>query len=143
MNDFEEEIFFDPEQQARVEQSIKEKLLSFFKDFNFYCGGPIPSKLVCSSESVNLVLSTPFDPGLKFIYEYVLPTFKKPLAKSTQVEVDWQIELVLKLLAECRSKHIPIDYQAGILMLYFKYCHGFKDVAFYQTWKVKDALMAA
>ena len=104
-----EDIFFDPEQQARLEKSIKEKLVSFFSIFRFYCGGPIPSNLICSNDSLNLVLK------------------------------------VLNLLAACRDSHIPIDYQAGILMLYFKHCHGCKSISFntYQSWQIEDALLAA
>lgn len=140
-----EDIFFDPEQQARLEKSIKEKLVSFFSKYRFYCGGPIPSNLICSNDSLNLVLKVPFDPGIKFIYDYVLPSFKNKLIVPMQMEVDWQIEMVLNLLAACRDSHIPIDYQAGILMLYFKHCHGCKSISFntYQSWQIEDALLAA
>lgn len=139
------EFDFDPEQQAIIERSLKEKLVSFFSKYKFYCGGPIPNKLLRSNDSVNILLNTQFDSGIKFIYEFVLPSFNRRLIKSSQFEVEWDIELVLNLLASCRESYIPIQYQAGILILYFKYCCGAKELSYdvYNNWQINDTLTAA
>lgn len=139
-----QEDFFDPEQEQRLRESVKECILKFFKNKPYYCGGAIPIKSLCSQDNIDLILNTEFDAGIKFCYEKVLANVQRPLIKIKQLETDWQIEFVLQTLADCRKNNIPIIYQAGFVLLYLKFCYGQPEISSkcYSSWKILDAIAA-
>lgn len=145
MEEFEDqEDFFDPEQEQRLRQSVKECIFKFFENKPYYCGGTIPLKSLCSQDNIDLILNTEFDAGIKFCYEQVLAKVRKPLINTRQLETDWQIEFVLRTLSDCRKNHIPIIYQAGFVLLYLKFCYGQPEISskYYSSWKIMDAIAA-
>jgi hypothetical protein len=96
----------------------------FFKDKKYFCGGPVPERELKSEFAQQTVLKTQFDDRcFDFIHEVCLPVF--PVDKNyNETTVPWTVHCLLGLLTDLKSFGIPKDSQPGLLLLYFKFCHG-------------------
>jgi len=122
-NLLEEDVIFDPEAQLRLIRLVKQNISDFFAPKQYFCGGSIPHTLLYSQESVDLVLKTPFNQGVHYCQEVIVPQLPKP-EKEIVSGVDWDIFLMLELIQDAKTAKVPIDYQAGLILLYFKFCRG-------------------
>jgi len=127
MNEF-DEFVFDPENELRQVQLVKDHLTNFFSTRRFYCGGSIPKSLLHSNNSIDFVRYTEFDQGIEYCYERITSQLSPPNGVKSWCDIDWDAHLVLTLLSDCRQLHIPLAYQAGMVLLYFKFCWGCKEV---------------
>lgn len=105
----------------RLEKAARFFILKFFSERRFHCGGTIPQNKLLSQSSINIVLSTSFCDGVDECYTVV--------PKSTFEE---QLANFLSLFAEVKAAGIPKKLQTGIMLLYYRFCKGFKveDKAF-------------
>jgi len=121
--DDEDEVYFDPEEEIRLNRQIRENISKFFAKKRYFCGGTVPETLLYSKESVELVLSTPFNQGLYYCQEVLIKQLPVP-ENTTVMGVDWDVHLVLRLINDAIDCVIPVEQQAGMMMLYFKFCRG-------------------
>lgn len=96
----------------------------FFKNKEYFCGGPIPACETKTEFAQKTVLQTQFDDRcFDFIHDHCLsvfpvdPTYEEPT-------VPWSVHCLLGLLAEMKAMEIPKEQQPGMLLLYFKFCHA-------------------
>jgi hypothetical protein len=96
----------------------------YFQDKRFFCGGDIPQRDLFSEHSVKTVLRTQLDDRcFDFIHAECLPMVRQPKTYSDPT-VPWNIHYLLSLLADLQSRQLPKEYFPGLLLLYFKFCHG-------------------
>lgn len=96
----------------------------FFKNKSYFCGGPIPSCETNSEFAQQTVLQTQFDDRcFDFIHEVCLPVFPVD-PKYEETTVPWTVHCLIGLLNEMKAMEIPKEQQPGMLLLYFKFCHG-------------------
>jgi hypothetical protein len=101
-------------------------ILAYFKDKDWFCGGPIPQRELTAETSIKTVLRTRFDDRcFNFIHEECLPTIPN-LTDWSQVGVSWEVHCLLELLEDMRACWIPKEFQPGMVLLYFKFCKGVK-----------------
>lgn len=104
----------------------KNALESYFKNKNWFVGGPIPERYLLSEESIKMVLRTPFDdPTFDFIHENCLSNEIAPRWYKER-GVPWSVTFLIQMLKEIKSLGIPKEFQPGLVLLYFKFCKGVK-----------------
>lgn len=115
--------------QDQCDALARKSIATFFRGKSYYCGGPIPKAFLNSMESVTEVVSNPFMEGIDKVYQ-VLSQRSIRLPRGVEFNADWNMEidifLVLHVLEELRQFRIPVEYQAGMTLLYLKLCHGLK-----------------
>jgi len=89
----------------------------FFDKREFYCGGPIPKKMLHSqryAEILQLDIST----AVNRIYDTidVETDFDEAIAPETK--------LIISILDECSIMNIPKRYAGGITIAFLELCHG-------------------
>jgi len=89
----------------------------FFDGKSWFCGGPIPKKQLLDQKSLDLVIGTEFCYGMDLIYE----TFKK---NNLLQDKHRDIKFVINSLKEAKKKSVPKVFQAGVVLLYLKFCKG-------------------
>lgn len=88
-------------------------------------GGAMDPRELYSEQSCRVVLRTPFDDAT-FLYIHEQCLERIPRKKwYRDVTVSWPVHYLLGLLSELRDRGIPKEMQAGLLLLYFKFCMGF------------------
>lgn len=98
----------------------------FFKDKKYFCGGPIPERELVSDFALQTFLRTEFDDRcFDFIHEHCLSSFKVD-PEYEDATVPWEVHCLLGLLDDLKSLIIPKEHHPGMLLLYFKFCHGVK-----------------
>lgn len=109
-----------------LKKLAEDSIRSFFGNKNWFCGGPIPESELHSDWAVKTVLRTHFDDSaFDHIHNECLnripadPNYNDP-------SVPWSVHTLLGLLADLKSRGISKDFQPGLLLLYFKFCKGFK-----------------
>ncbi len=104
-----------------------ESLTSFFATKSWYCGGPIPQKLLMTEENIERILLTKFNKiTFDFIYECLGRLPKDPT--YSDITVKWETHILLGLFAEMRKLWVPIDFQPGMAVLYFHLCKGMEII---------------
>ena len=95
----------------------------FFEHKRRSSGEKIPASDLLSEASQKIVLYTQFDDQcFDYIHEHCLVVFPaSPKYKDTTVP--WTVHCLLGLLAELKSLEIPKEFQPGLLLLYFNFCH--------------------
>ncbi len=89
----------------------------FFENKEWFCGGPIPQSELLKQSSVDTVIGTEFCKGIETIYA-LLEKYGVLQEKSQD------IRFVLKQLKITKQAGIPKSYQAGMILLYLKFCKG-------------------
>jgi len=110
----------------RLRQETWLALGSFFTDKRFYAGGPIPARYLYSQDNFRRVVSTPFHAGIDLCYDLFQECeIQKPICFDDEA-IDWDIYYMLNLLADARRCRVPIHLQPGVMVVYFKICHGLR-----------------
>lgn len=105
-----------------LERQTLESIERLFKDRSWFCGGPIPKNHLYSKQSVDLVLSTDFLSGIDEI-RALLPK-EEPPKDFDPKKIDWDTYRLLQLLREVKRFGIPKEFQAGMILLYMRFCMG-------------------
>jgi hypothetical protein len=100
-----------------VRAEVRLHLQNFFADKSYHFGGPIDQRHLTNESHVNLILSTPFCDGVDQCYA-VMPRPNDP-------NFD-EVKALLELLNDVKGRHIPKEFQAGVMLLYYKLCKGMK-----------------
>jgi hypothetical protein len=100
-----------------VKAEAKLHLQNFFSDKQYHFGGPIDRNHLTSDDHLNLVLSTPLCDGIDQCYA-VMP-------KPDDPDFD-DVKSLLELLKDVKGRQIPKEFQAGVMLLYYKICKGVK-----------------
>lgn len=108
----------------RLEASAKHFITKFFANKDFHCGGPIPQNRLLSRSSLNIVLSTDFCKGVQECYR-VMPKTTPPPDFDIRW-YSWDVDCFLPIFASVRAVGIPKEFQAGMMLLYYKFCEGCK-----------------
>lgn len=105
-------------------KSAIECIQTFFRNKNWYLGGPIPERELLTEVSVKTVLRFQFDDEtFNYIHDRCLSRLTQP-RDYTEPTVPWTVSFLIGLLREMNRAHIPKDFQPGMLLLYFKFCEG-------------------
>lgn len=105
-----------------LERLALESIERFFKGRQFHCGGPIPRNILLSKQSVDLVLSTEFLPGIDEVRS-LLPREQPPKGFDPK-RIDWDTHRLLQLLHEVKRFGIPKELQCGMILLFMRFCVG-------------------
>jgi hypothetical protein len=107
-----------------VKEFVRKTLKSFFEFKEGYDQKPIPEHHLFSDESFRTVLRTPFDDNtFLFIHKNCLA--KIPKQKwYRDTTVSWQVHYLIGLINDLKSLHVPKEFQAGLILLFFKFCKG-------------------
>lgn len=105
-----------------LERQTLEAIERFFKGRSWFCGGPIPKNHLHSRQSVDLVLSTEFLSGIDEV-RALLPEEEPPKGFDPK-RIDWDTHRLLQLLHEVKRFGIPKAFQAGMILLYMRFCMG-------------------
>lgn len=105
-------------QQSR--QIAKEYLLKFFEDKEYCGGGKIPTMLLLTDRNISRIQNTGIDEGMDRAYDALERCEVEASTKAVQPEVD----LVLRVMRDCRRLSIPQPYVAGLLLIYLELCTG-------------------
>lgn len=100
----------------KLESEVQGYIRKFFQDKKFHCGGPIPTGHLYSDESVSIVINNKFANGIDRCYE-ALATIRRAPAHVNEM-------LLLTTLEQVRKHSIPKRFQAGLILLYLKFCKG-------------------
>lgn len=105
------EVFegLDDKQQREI---CKDLITLFFFDKEFTWGGPIPERILYSDQNLHRVQNTTISEGVNRFYEIVWDIW--PNAQQRVVDV----------LNQCAKRHIPKQFAAGIMLMYFTLCEG-------------------
>lgn len=95
----------------------KNFIKKFFEDKEWFCGGPIPNSELSSKSAINVVIGTEFSNGIDTLYTILKD---KNLLQNNNKD----ILFALKVLRDTKEKGIPKVFQAGMMLLYLKYCKG-------------------
>ena len=99
----------------------------FFTNKKFHAGGYIPSSYLLSQQHINRVVSTPFVDGIDLCYKLFRQSkIPPPIGYDYDTLGDWDVYFIVHLLGETQKCRIPTYLQAGVMVLYFKVCHGRK-----------------
>ena len=96
----------------------------FFNEKGYHIGGPIPECELTTEFAQKTVLHTQFDDRcFDFLHEVCLPLFPVD-PEYDEPPVPWTVHKLLGLIADLKNLEIPKEFQPGLLLLYFKFCHG-------------------
>ena len=102
----------------------REAISRFFKDKQYFCGGNVPQCELIGDFATKTVLRSRFDERcFEFIHEKCLPLIPKD-PKYNDPSLTWTVHCLLELLASMRAREVPIDFQPGMLLLWFQFCMG-------------------
>jgi hypothetical protein len=107
--------------------SAKNYLTVFFHDKDMYCGGPISSNVLYSKMTLNTILNTTSEVGLKMAYKAMSKYgFKqgKILDKKRRDEEMEDVDFVLSIFKQCYNLGIPKYFNPGFLLVYLALCEG-------------------
>ena len=97
----------------------------YFKGKSWFCGGPIPSRILLSEDSVKVVLRTSWnDQWEHFVHEKCLPTIPEPIDYDEGVHLPWSVRYLIDLIYSMGKVSIPKEWRPGMVLLYFKFCKG-------------------
>lgn len=105
----------------QLEREARLCMKKFFANKKFHCGGPLPQAQLFTSANIDLVTSLSVCQGITLAHEMV-KKLKAP--RSYKNDVPFEIDCVLASLDKVKSQGIPKSFQAGILLLYLKFCKG-------------------
>lgn len=126
--DREVNCFEKGEHAIDLREFAKWSLTVFLKDKKHHSGENITDKELYSELSFKLVLRTQFDDDtFNFIHDNCLSRIPKQQWYK-DVTVPWSVHVLLGLINELKYLQIPKDFQPGLLLLYFKLCHGFEII---------------
>lgn len=112
------------ENAPRLKKRAEESILDFFEGKSLYCGGTIPKRMLLSDHSVKTLLRNELDDRVfDYIHENCLSRMR-PDPEYSDPSVPWSIHFLLQLLYDMQARELPKDYFPGLLLLYFKFCHG-------------------
>ena len=112
----------DEEELERLLRSANQNIADFFCHKSYFCGGSIPERLLFSKESIEFVMGTNFIQGIQYAQDVLLPQVPEP--PNFKGQIAWDVHAILELVKEAIAAHIPIDFQAGVILLDFKFCQG-------------------
>ena len=101
-------------------KSAEESLIEFFRRKNLV----VSRSMILSDYAISTVLNTDYDFGFDYAHRHLLsrvpcnPRYNEPSLR-------WQVHVLLKLLADMRSKGIPKIHHPGLTLLFFHFCEGF------------------
>ena len=101
-----------PEEATQI---AKDSISSFFKTKQYKWGGAIPDYVLHSDIYLNKVLNTTIIQGIEQVYS----AMEKTGLKHSHT-------MIVNVLNECAKNWIPKDIAAGIMIMYFKLCEGYK-----------------
>lgn len=109
-----------------VEQFACQCMEAFFRNKKNFIGKSILNSELYSRLNLDIVIKTKFDDEtFKFIHENCLTIFpQEKWYKDTTVP--WTVYVLLELINELKSLRVPKELQTGMLLVYFKLCHGIK-----------------
>lgn len=108
--------------QLRVESW--KAIQDFFRDKKFHAGGSIPNSMLLTEKNFQIVVSTEFGPGIDLAYKLFEKSNINPPPGFDHEKIEWDVYYVLNILENMRQNRIRQEFQAGILLLYFKICKG-------------------
>jgi len=108
----EKEVNFDGLDDKQKWEICKDLITLFFCDKQFTWGGPIPASKLHSNRNVRRVMNTTISEGVSKFYAAVWDEW--PNAQQRLVDV----------LNQCAKRHIPKQFAAGIMLMYFNLCEG-------------------
>ena len=96
----------------------------YFSNKQWFCGGPVPQRLLFSDSSLQAVLYTEFDKEWEdFVHGHCLPTIPNSQHKDLG-NLPWEVYNLLKILREMGNMCIPKEFRPGLTLLYFQFCKG-------------------
>lgn len=107
-----------------LERDARTYIERFFADKTWHCGGPIPLNQLYSEQSVHIVMSTEFGEGIDICYK-VLKQCPPPSDFDHRL-INWDTYCMINLITEIRSYGIPKPLQSGMMLLYLKFCKGYR-----------------
>jgi hypothetical protein len=110
----------------RFRVEIWKNIKDFFEDKKFHAGGNIPLSMLVTEKNFANVVSTPFGEGIDMAYEIFARSNISPPVGFDHESIDWDVYYILCLLEEMKKHQIRQEFQAGMLLLYFKICKGQK-----------------
>jgi hypothetical protein len=116
--------FFGEVSEEDLKKFAKDAIQRYFSDKTYYCGGPIPQCELIGDSAAKTVLKTKFDDRtFDFIHAQCLPLIAAdPMFKDPTLT--WPVHCLLEILEGMRSREVPIEFQPGMVLLYFKFCLG-------------------
>lgn len=128
---------------AHVERLAKGFVLQFFGDKSLHCGGPLPIETLLAKDNLDIVMRTEFGGGLDVCYRIL--GFQEPpedfhLDEDEEDEkealddidleedehIDYSTYQMVQILGELKKLGVPKDMQAGMALVYLKFCKGYK-----------------
>jgi hypothetical protein len=115
-----------------LKQLAHESIDTFFKDKTFHCGGTIPQGMLHSPDSVKTVMGTTSEACSNYEKDHIYPLLymaKDQIIKTVPYKsrsVPFQVHYTLRLIQNLRDCGIPKCLQFGLILLYYKFCKGFK-----------------
>ena len=114
-----------------LHQIALESMAAVFRDKEYFCGGPIPEKVLFEIDSIMTVLGTkPDDDFDSFVLRKVHPYIRYEKDEIFPYDV-WKDSSVsrpvaydLHLIAHLQQRGVPKIYQWGMMLLYYKFCKG-------------------
>ena len=119
---------FEEGSQARnIQTEVSTYISMFFQDKDWFCGGPIPRRDLTSDATLKTVLRTQFDDRWEdCIHNSCLPRIPPDPKYKRGPHLAWSVHYLLGVLHLVAVKGIPKEFHPGLVLLYFKFCHGFK-----------------
>lgn len=99
-------------------------LKRFFADKKFHAGGPIPYAHLFTQQNFRRVVSTSFNKGIDLCYELFDNCHIAAPVGFDHESIDWDVYYILNLLEDIQRFRVPPHLQPGVMVLYFKICHG-------------------
>lgn len=107
-------------------QLTKHSIQAFLQYKRHHTGRAMTLDELLTNDNVKLVQRTPFDdPTFLFIHDRCLSRMP-PDHKYRDNGVPWTVHYLLGLLSDLKSLELPKHFQPGLILLYFKFCHGFE-----------------
>lgn len=105
-----------------IKALAKHYINGFFKDKSFWCGGPIPQKMLNDPKYIDYMLNLDICNGMDCIYN--------TLGSDPTLDAsDNDIKHVIGLFNTCARAGIPKQFSVGIILMYLELCEGCKLAA--------------
>lgn len=106
------------------EAAAKDCINLYFSNKQWFCGGPIPKRLLLSDFCLKTVLRTQFDDTWEYyVHNTCLPVIPNRECKDLG-NLTWEVYSLLQILDEMGKMWIPKEFRPGMTLLYFKFCKG-------------------
>jgi len=99
-----------------VQMLARSYMMSFFKDREMHCGGPIQYRHLLSNRNISMTINATLADAIVCAYGAIDSSSEKdPLD---------EIKFVISILNECSKSGVPKEFSGGMLLLYLQFCVG-------------------